>query len=202
MGTVLQMGTAKMRDCVGKMLDKDFRTRLSIKQVMEHELFATACQGMESAVVDDTIIEALKRRKESNEFLRAMMADFASKRNLADMKQLNALFIQLDKDNNGTLSVEELRTGLQQSAASWNDGDVEEIIKGLTGGNPTKEVHYEEFTGELMVASANEERQILQMVFDEHSNSEGVLGRDEVIKLLERPNVQMVLGARSVDDVM
>lgn len=129
------------------------------------------------------------------------MADSAFRRNLAEMKQLIALFIQLDKDNNGTLSVEELRTGLRRSAASWNDADIEEI-KGLTGGNKTKEVHYEEFTGELMVTLANEERQLLQLVFDEHSNSEGVLGRDEVIKLLERPNVQMLWGNRNIDEVM
>jgi len=189
-GPQMPKGSLQLRTLVDHMLDKSFHTRPAIGKVMDDKWFFG---GDASQVIDDSVLAALTRRRQDTELKKAVLADLASNRNLAQMRELNELFLELDDDHDGIVKADEVRRVL---ADQWPQDRIDRLISALLGGDDG-EVNYEEFMGQLIAAAEPAENELLWRVFNEvDRENKGFLDLEDIRVLLQRPAVAKVLGDR------
>lgn len=125
--------SAEAKDFIKKALIKDKTRRPSAKQLLEHAWFKSIDKL--STELDqeqiNTTLENLKKYSKNSKFqksilslMNGLMAD------KDEIKRVTAVFRQLDKDQNGQLSADELRQGKEilQEQQSWVNLDWEGIL--------------------------------------------------------------------------
>merc|ERR1712070_791400 len=99
----------QMRSLVNSMLCKDFRKRLALKDVMTHPFFSSAS---EPAEFHASILLSFAKKSEKKDIYKAVMADVAAGQSLAQMRELNQLFMGIDSDGDGIITADEVRACL------------------------------------------------------------------------------------------
>jgi len=187
----MRTGLPALQRLVASMLDKDFRSRPVVAKLMEDPWFSSATDAEQA--IDQNVLAVLMRRQEKTELKKALLADLASRENLAQLRDLNELFVQLDVDNDGIVSADDVRRRLGDL---WPSERVEALIKVLVDGDGG-EVSYEEFMGQLIAATEPVENELLWRVFCEvDRQGKGFLDLDDIRALLQRPAIAKVLGGR------
>lgn len=185
-----------MMALVSRMLEKDFKKRPGIMSLVDDPWFQTPDVGQR---IDEEVLGKLMKGQEQARLYRALLADIASRENLAQLRNLNELFIELDCDKNGSISADEVRTVL---GPRWEATQVDRLIECLLG-DTGEEVNYDEFMGRLIAAREPEESWTLERLFNEVDlNGLGYLSRADIEQLMQRPAVRAVLGNRSAKEVM
>jgi len=190
---VMDRGSSELKQLVGKMMDKQFLKRPTVNQILQDPWFKST-DSMQ--VLNDKELKALVHRSERSEVYRALLADVAARQNMAQLKELNDIFIRLDVNNDGRISAEELRQGL--AAARWNSRDIEKLVDvlGITGD---AEASYDEFLGEMLAAREPEENKMLLKVFNEADVSgNGFITGSELEALAQRPAIVQILGSPEI----
>lgn len=183
----LAAGSQLLRGLVGKMLGKEFTARPTIAMVHDNDWF----RKQETTLVDSKILDAIHQQQKANDFQRAMLADFAARQNVAELRSLNELFMNLDVNNNGYLDEHEIRSGLQ---GKWPTKQIDSLISLMLANG---QVSYQEFLGQLIAAKAPEENEFLAKVFHEMDTAgKGFLDMESISELLQRPAVGKILGKR------
>lgn len=186
------IGSQELQALVETMIDKSFHSRPPIAVILEDPFFTAPGDEQEEEHIGEAVLTALARRQEETELKRAVLADLAANQNLAQMKELNDLFMELDVNNDGLVGAEEMRAAL---GGKWPQERVEALVTGLLGSNG--ELNYEQFMGQLIAATAPAENELLWRVFSEADQSrKGFLDLDDLRALLKRPAVAKVLGDR------
>jgi len=189
-------GSQQLQALVHTMIDKSFHSRPPISVVMESPVFTESTE--EEPAIDEAVLAALARRREETELRRALLADLAASQNLAQLRDLNELFLELDVDNDGIVAAGDLRAALE---GKWPQDRIEALIRGLLGSEG--ELNYEQFMGQLIAATAPAENELLWRVFSEADQTgKGFLDLDDIRALLERPAVAKVLGDREPAELL
>uniref|UniRef100_A0A7S1QET2 Non-specific serine/threonine protein kinase n=1 Tax=Alexandrium catenella TaxID=2925 RepID=A0A7S1QET2_ALECA len=192
----MALGSPDIQQLVHSMLKKPLLERPTLAQAIEDPWFAMEMH------VDHSCTEELVRlvgRSERTDMYRALLADITARQNLAQLRELNDLFLSLDANNDGLISAEELREALGKA---WSSADVEKLIKAL-GVNTGGEVSYDEFIGELLAAKYPEESMLLQRIFTaSDTDHTGYLNAKEVAELARGPAMERFLGGRSPEALM
>lgn len=194
---VMPRGTQALQDLVCTMLEKSFHRRPTVCLLMEDYWFASATEAGQE--ICDTVLSDVLKSDEKRTLTRALLADVAARANLAQMKELNELFLRLDADNDGCVTERELRDGL--SDLKWPEDQMDALVRALVGHRG--ELRYEEFMGMLMGAAEPAENELLWRVFKEADElNKGFLDVNDVAALLQRPAVARVLGGRDVGELL
>eukprot|EP00928_Gymnodinium_smaydae_P078617 TRINITY_DN62730_c0_g1_i1.p1 TRINITY_DN62730_c0_g1~~TRINITY_DN62730_c0_g1_i1.p1 ORF type:complete len:764 (+),score=182.02 TRINITY_DN62730_c0_g1_i1:90-2294(+) len=192
----MQLGTDSLKTLVMSMLSKSFQQRPSIAMVLEDSWFRGAAG---SQAIDEKVLSRMAQQRKSTQLQKALLADLASRQNLAELRELNDLFVHLDKDNDGHLSAEEVRQGL---AGQWQASEIENLITALISDS-SGGLSYEEFMGQLIAAKEPEENALLSKLFMEFDKEKkGYLSTADLAQLLKRPAVARVLGNREPEALM
>lgn len=187
----MPQGSPELQTLVHVMLDKSFHRRPSVSILKDDPWFSGSASS-DNSLLSAFVLSALVKRQKDTELKKAFMTDLASKQNLAQMKELNDLFIELDSDNDGVVGADEVRRVLEDR---WPHAQTEALIKVLLGDEGF--VNYEEFIGQLLFAMEPEENELLLRVFGEADRRQkGYLDLDDIQALLQRPAIAKVLGDR------
>lgn len=95
------------KDLISKLLVKEEKERLSIEEALEHSWFKTF-EAKEGYVIDAEIIESLKKFASVNLLQKEIMFYLAKISKDEEVANLKKTFLELDKDNTGTLEIEEI----------------------------------------------------------------------------------------------
>jgi len=183
-------GSEALAALVFKMLTKTFQQRPPVTAILEDPWLSQADDALQA--IDDKVLRSLSEQREFREIRTALLADLASTSNLAQMRELNELFVKLDTDNTGVVTADDVRQGLM---GKWPKDRVERLCQTLIGNDG--ELSYEEFMGQLIGATAPAENELLWRVFSQaDGHQKGYLDKNDIENLLRRPVVQRVLGAR------
>ncbi|XP_059296423.1 calcium-dependent protein kinase 13-like [Lycium ferocissimum] len=146
------------KNLVRQMLEPDAKLRLTAKQVLEHPWLQNAKKAP-NVPLGDMVKSRLKQFALMNRFKRKalrVIADFLSNEEVED---LNEMFGKIDTDNDGIVSVEELKAGLQKFNSQLADSEVKMLIEAIeTNGKGTLDY------GEFIAISLHLQR----MANDEH----------------------------------
>uniref|UniRef100_A0A7S1AV80 EF-hand domain-containing protein n=1 Tax=Noctiluca scintillans TaxID=2966 RepID=A0A7S1AV80_NOCSC len=173
---------------VGQMLEKALLSRPTVASVLADKWFETA-----DGEVHTEVLEQVLSRKEKTTTYRGMLAGIAAEEDLARLRELNAIFSEVDKNNDGFLSAQEVRQALR---GRWSEDKIERLIRGLSGDDNTM-VSYTSFMGQLMASKESEENRLLADLFHSLDKGRGQLEKSDLREWLARPTVSPFLGNNS-----
>ncbi|CAN0879704.1 Calcium-dependent protein kinase 13 [Linum grandiflorum] len=130
------------KSLVKAMLEPDPKVRLTAKQVLEHPWLVNAKKAP-NVPLGDVVRARLKQFSMMNRFKRKalrVIADFLSGEEIEDIKEM---FKKMDSDNDGIISIEELKAGLRKQS-KLAESEVQMLIEAVdTNGKGT--LDYSEF---------------------------------------------------------
>ncbi|KAL7195035.1 hypothetical protein ACSBR1_035288 [Camellia fascicularis] len=146
------------KSLVQQMLEPDPKLRLTAKQVLEHAWLQNAKKAP-NVPLGDVVKSRLKQFSMMNRFKRKalrVITDFLSIEEVEDIKEM---FRKIDTDNDGIVSIEELKVGLQKLGSQLAESELQMLIEAVdTNGKGTLDC------GEFVAVSLYLQR----MANDEH----------------------------------
>ncbi|KAI3833720.1 hypothetical protein MKX03_004055 [Papaver bracteatum] len=146
------------KDLVSKMLQADPKLRLTAKQVLEHSWLQHAKKAP-NVSLGDVVKSRLKQFSVMNRFKRKALRVIAEHLSVEEVEDIKVMFQKIDTDNDGIVSVEELKVGLQKFGSQLAESEVQMLIEAVdTNGKGTMDY------GEFVAVSLHLQR----MANDEH----------------------------------
>merc|ERR1712216_751900 len=113
------------------------------------------------------------------------------------IKELRDLFTSLDKDGNGTLTIQEMRDGIEKSGLTNQTIDLKAILEDVDADG-SGVIDYTEWIASTLNMKQYFQEDVLWAafkVFDRDGN--GKISKDELANIvLEDPNVKQVIGQK------
>ncbi|KAG6745271.1 hypothetical protein POTOM_051920 [Populus tomentosa] len=119
------------KSLVRQMLEPDPKLRLTARQVIEHPWLQNAKKAP-NVPLGDVVKSRLKQFSMMNRFKRKalrVIADFLSIEEVEDIKEM---FMKMDTDGDGIVSVEELKTGLRNFGSQLAESEVQMLIEAVS----------------------------------------------------------------------
>uniref|UniRef100_A0A6N2K758 non-specific serine/threonine protein kinase n=1 Tax=Salix viminalis TaxID=40686 RepID=A0A6N2K758_SALVM len=116
------------KSLVRQMLEPDPKLRLTARQVIEHPWLQNAKKAP-NVPLGDVVKSRLKQFSMMNRFKRKalrVIADFLSIEEVEDIKEM---FKKMDTDNDGIVSIEELKTGLRNFGSQLAESEVQMLVE-------------------------------------------------------------------------
>ncbi|KEH23182.1 putative protein kinase CAMK-CDPK family [Medicago truncatula] len=118
------------KSLVKQMLEPDPKLRLTAKQVLEHPWLQNAKKAP-NVPLGDVVKSRLKQFSMMNRFKRKalrVIADFLSNEEVEDIKEM---FKKMDTDNDGIVSIEELKVGFRNHQSQLAESEVQMFIEAV-----------------------------------------------------------------------
>lgn len=152
--------------------------------VRHHTFFVKSLKG-EDEGFNMSVFEGFDRVP-TTALYRGLLTDMAGRLNLAELSELNKVFVTLDKDNSGSLNEEEVRTGLEENG--FPQEEIDKIVHALLGSD--KQVCYTAFMGHILGKSKRDlEQQLLTYFHQVDVNHDGALDKEELMQVLSQEHM-------------
>ncbi|PAN13340.1 hypothetical protein PAHAL_2G329800 [Panicum hallii] len=136
------------KDLVRKMLDPDPRTRLTAKQVLEHPWLKNADKAS-NVSLGEVVRSRLKQFSSMNKFKKKALGVVAMNLPVEEIDKYTQMFNTMDKDNDGNLTLEELKEGFRINGQPVMEEEIKMLLEaGDIDGNGTLDC--EEFVTVLL----------------------------------------------------
>ncbi|PNY00865.1 calcium-dependent protein kinase 13-like protein, partial [Trifolium pratense] len=132
------------KSLVKQMLEPDPKLRLTAKQVLEHPWLQNAKKAP-NVPLGDVVKSRLKQFSMMNRFKRKalrVIADFLSNEEVEDIKEL---FKKMDTDNDGIVSIEELKAGFRNFDSQLAESEIQMFIEAVDNNGSKGTLDYGEF---------------------------------------------------------
>ncbi|KAK8494848.1 hypothetical protein V6N13_062481 [Hibiscus sabdariffa] len=135
------------KDLVRKMLTMDPKKRLTAAQALEHPWLR---EGEASdKPIDSAVLTRLKQFRAMNQLKKLALKVIAENLSEEEIKGLKAMFTNIDTDNSGTITYEELKEGLARLGSKLTESEVKQLMEAAdVDGNGT--IDYIEFISATM----------------------------------------------------
>ncbi|KAK8629919.1 hypothetical protein V6N13_078736 [Hibiscus sabdariffa] len=135
------------KDLVRKMLTMDPKKRLTAAQALEHPWLR---EGEASdKPIDSAVLTRLKQFRAMNQLKKLALKVIAENLSEEEIKGLKAMFTNIDTDNSGTITYEELKEGLARLGSKLTEAEVKQLMEAAdVDGNGT--IDYIEFISATM----------------------------------------------------
>lgn len=156
---------------VRQMLEPDPKLRLSAKQVLEHPWLQNAKKAP-NVPLGDVVKSRLKQFSMMNRFKRKALQVIADHLSIEEVGDIKEMFKKMDTDNDGIVSIEELRAGLPKFGSQLADSEAQMIIQAVDSNGKGK-LDYEEFVAvslHLQRMANDEHLRKAFSYFDKNSN--------------------------------
>jgi calcium-dependent protein kinase len=139
---------------VKSLLKVDPHERLTAETALEHPWIAKrgladkGMRGMNSTNVNESTAQALRQFGHASKFRRCCMEMMAWSLSNDERAAVRAEFIRMDANHRGTITLQELKTVLQDKL-SIEDEEINEIFQALDHNND-EEIHYSDFLAAMV----------------------------------------------------
>ncbi|WVZ65542.1 hypothetical protein U9M48_014888 [Paspalum notatum var. saurae] len=183
------------KDLVRKMLDPDPRTRLTAKQVLEHPWLKNTDKAS-NVSLGEVVRSRLKQFSSMNKFKKKALGVVAMNLPIEEIDKYTQMFHTMDKDDDGNLSLEELKEGFRINGHPVPEEEIKMLLcAGDVHGNGTLDC--EEFVTVLLhIKKMNNDEYLPNAFnfFDKDGN--GFIEMEELMDALGdgelKPNEQVV----------
>ncbi|XP_010439398.1 PREDICTED: calcium-dependent protein kinase 15-like [Camelina sativa] len=135
------------KDLVRKLLTKDPKKRISAAQALEHPWI----RGGEAPdkPIDSAVLSRMKQFRAMNKLKKLALKVIAESLSEEEIKGLKTMFANMDTDKSGTITYEELKTGLARLGSKLTEAEVKQLMEAAdVDGNGT--IDYIEFISATM----------------------------------------------------
>jgi calcium-dependent protein kinase len=121
---------AHTMDFIGLLLKKNFRARYTAEQALHHDWFATYVEKISQAFLRHDLLSNLYSFRKLNKLKRSALTVLASMLRTEDVKESHNVFVSLDNNGDGSLSISELRKALaKQKGSKAPQGNLEGVFQ-------------------------------------------------------------------------
>nr|AHN49725.1 calcium-dependent protein kinase 1 [Hippeastrum hybrid cultivar] len=166
------------KDLIRKMLTQDPKKRITAAQVLEHPWIKEG--GASDKPIDSTVLSRMKQFRAMNKLKKMALKVIAENLSEEEIKGLKQMFTNMDTDKSGTITYEELKTGLARLGSKLSEAEVKQLMEAAdVDGNGS--IDYIEFITATMHRHRLERDEHLFKAFQyfDKDNS-GFITRDEL----------------------
>ncbi|KAJ6816169.1 calcium-dependent protein kinase 2-like [Iris pallida] len=150
------------KDLVRRMLTQDPKKRITSAQVLEHPWIKEG--GASDRPIDSAVLSRMKQFRAMNKLKKLALKVIAENLSEEEIKGLKQMFTNMDTDNSGTITYEELKTGLARLGSKLSETEVKQLMEAAdVDGNGT--IDYIEFVTATLHRHKLESEQNLRSAF-------------------------------------
>jgi calcium-dependent protein kinase len=116
------------KDLVRKMLARDPKKRLTSGQVLQHPWLREGGDASDKPI-DSAVLSRMKQFRAMNKLKKMALKVIASNLNEEEIKGLKQMFMNMDTDNSGTITYEELKAGLAKLGSKLSEAEVKQLME-------------------------------------------------------------------------
>ncbi|KAL0353646.1 UNVERIFIED_CONTAM: Calcium-dependent protein kinase [Sesamum angustifolium] len=170
--------SASAKDLVSRMLTQDPKKRITAAEVLEHPWI----RGGEASdkPIDSAVLTRMKQFRAMNKLKKLALKVIAENLSTEEIQGLKAMFTNMDTDNSGTITYEELKAGLARLGSKLTEAEVRQLMDAAdVDGNGS--IDYIEFITATMHRHRLEREENLYKAFQYFDkDSSGFITRDEL----------------------
>ncbi|KAL8468960.1 hypothetical protein ACS0TY_031965 [Phlomoides rotata] len=165
------------KDLVRKMLTKDPKKRITSSEVLEHPWVKGQAPDKR---IDSAVLSRMKQFRAMNKLKKLALKVIAQSLSEEEIKGLKAMFMNMDTDNSGSITYEELKIGLARLGSKLSETEVQQLMEAAdVDGNGT--IDYDEFITATMHRHKLERDEHLFSAFQYFDrDGSGYITRDEL----------------------
>ncbi|CAN1199191.1 Calcium-dependent protein kinase 21 [Linum perenne] len=166
------------KDLIRKMLTQDPKKRLTSAQVLEHPWIKGGAAS--DKPIGSAVLSRMKQFRAMNNMKKLALKVIAENLSEEEIKGLKTMFTNLDTDKSGTITYEELKTGLARLGSKLSEAEVKQLMEAAdVDGNGT--IDYTEFISATMHRYKLEKDEHLYTAFQHFDkDGSGYITRDEL----------------------
>lgn len=167
------------KDLVRRMLTQDPKKRITSAQVLEHPWLKEGGEASDKPI-DSAVLSRMKQFRAMNKMKKMALKVIAENLSADEIQGLKAMFANMDTDNSGTITYDELKAGLARLGSKLTEAEVKQLMEAAdVDGNGT--IDYIEFITATMHRHKLERDEHLYKAFQyfDKDNS-GFITRDEL----------------------
>jgi len=175
------------KDLIKHCLEKDVNLRFSAEAAVNHVWITdTAPKASDCDIGSSGIVERLKDFRGQNKLKKAALHVIASQLSDGQIKELRATFNQLDANNDGTLTLQELKDGLEKCCGLEEiPADLMQIVQAVDE-NGSGQIDYTEFLTATISKKTYEREEVVWAAFRTFDiDGDGKITFEELQTILE-----------------
>ncbi|CAL9057770.1 calcium-dependent protein kinase 2-like [Musa acuminata AAA Group] len=172
------------KDLVRKMLNLDPKQRLTAFEVLNHPWIKEDGEAPDTPL-DNAVLNRLKQFTAMNHFKKAALRVIAGCLSEEEIRGLKEMFKNMDSDNSGTITLEELKQGLAKQGTKLSENEVKQLMEAADAdGNGT--IDYDEFITATMHMNRMGREEHLYTAFQYFdTDNSGYITREELEQALK-----------------
>ncbi|KAJ4828739.1 hypothetical protein Tsubulata_025154 [Turnera subulata] len=166
------------KDLIRRMLTQDPKRRITSSQVLEHPWLKGGAAS--DKPIDSAVLTRMKQFRAMNKLKKLALKVIAENLSEEEITGLKAMFANMDTDSSGTITYEELKSGLARLGSRLSEAEVKQLMEAAdVDGNGT--IDYIEFISATMHRHRLERDEHLYKAFQFFDkDGSGYITRDEL----------------------
>jgi len=175
--------SASAKDLIKGLLNQNVSQRLTVAQALAHPWMKGNAPDVK---IDSAVLKRMRTFANQGKFKQLGMVMLVRHLKKEELTGLRELFLEMDEDKSGTITIDELRKGLHHHGAKLADTEVEALMDHLNLDG-SHELSYEEFLAATVQMHKLESQQNLHQAFDDFDtdHSGGISPEELASKLME-----------------
>ncbi|CAD7968716.1 unnamed protein product [Amoebophrya sp. A25] len=194
--------TSDATELITKMLKKNPADRFTAKQALDHVWISQMAPKAASISLSGNLVGPLTSFRNGNKLKKAALTVIATQISDDSIRQLRELFLQLDEDNDGTLTVQEIVDGMAKAGLQDNTEQLAELINQIDSDGSGR-IDYTEF-----LAATMDKRHYMKesacyaafKVFDRDGN--GHIDKQEIADVLADGDVKSMVSQDIINKIL
>ncbi|KAG5219189.1 calcium-dependent protein [Salix suchowensis] len=171
--------SSSAKDLIRKMLTRDPKSRITAAQALQHPWMRVGGDASDKPI-DSAVLSRMKQFRAMNKLKKLALKVIAESLSEEDIKGLKQMFKNMDTDGNGTITYDELKTGLSRLGSKLTEVEIQQLMDAADVDN-SGTIDYVEFITATMHRHRLEKEEHLYKAFQYFDNDgSGFITRDEL----------------------
>ncbi|CAN1811110.1 Calcium-dependent protein kinase 21 [Linum perenne] len=186
------------KDLIRKMLNQDPEKRLTSAEILEHPWIKGG--AVSDKPIGSAVVSRIKHFRAMNNMKKLALKVIAANLSEEEIRGLNTVFMNLDTDQSGTITFEELKIGLARLGSKLTENEVKQLMEAAdVDGNGT--IDYSEFISATMHRYRLEKNEHLYKAFQHFDkDGSGYITREDLTNAMVQYGIGDEAGMKGIMD--
>mmetsp|Transcript_65300 Transcript_65300/g.181580 ORF Transcript_65300/g.181580 Transcript_65300/m.181580 type:complete len:503 (+) Transcript_65300:93-1601(+) len=190
------------KNLIRMLLKMNPRDRYTAEQALNHIWIRNKAPKANNASLQDGLVDNLRGFRSQNKLKKAALHIIAKQLNEDQIKSLREVFMNLDSNGDGKLTVNEMKEGISKAGLKEIPGDLQKIMEEVDSDG-SGVIDYTEFLAATLDKRLYLKDDVVWAAFQTFDrNGDGQISQDELKQVLGDGDVAEVMGATTIQQLM